>query len=343
MKRMGCWRKICALLIIFAILVVPVMAGTQATGSLQAITRGESLYIEGYAHGSPGPGVAIWIFGFNFYQRETQYVESDGRFTYELPGAATARMNPGQYFVVVQHPMMNDRFDVVEDTTTTPGTTYVRIRGTTGISGGDVFIAEGPGRLQSASAAEALIRLLDSQTIDDTYMRMNFRIEEPWITITPISPVYAGRTFEITGTTNLAPGSNLIIEIISSAFDPGKKEAQEIYAGTSGIVSVVQGEADINSFSFSVDTTAFKPDGYIVTVESIEPSHMASATFYVIEYTETPREPEIEAPATPKTTPEPIAEEEVVKPEPEETPVVFAPLLFLIVGVVLFICGKRKK
>ena len=37
-------------------------------------------------------------------------VESDGSFSYEVDSETTKSMYSGQYFVVVQHPMMNGKY-----------------------------------------------------------------------------------------------------------------------------------------------------------------------------------------------------------------------------------------
>ncbi|MCP1662620.1 MULTISPECIES: hypothetical protein [Methanocalculus] len=327
-------QSVLALILLSAILGISATATASMSGSLQSTAKGDSVFIEGYAYGSPDAGVAIWIFGRNFYLRDTQHVEADAYFSYELTGSETLTMAPGQYFVVVQHPMRTNRFDVIEDTTTTPGTTYVRMRGTVGTAGTGVFTAEGPGRLQGTDAAEALVRLLDNPNIDDTYMRLSFILEEPWITIDPIDEIYTAERFIITGQTNLAAGSDLIVEISGAKFGPMPKavrnQVPDPIPGTAGVVTVIPGDAFQQRFFFEIDYGTLPPDDYTVSVESVKTGHSATATFTVIE--EMPKAPEPPV-ATPAPTPA-IPKPETPAPKPEKTPLLYASFAALFVVAV---------
>ena len=83
-----------------------------ATASQSVVAAGDKFYIDGTAEGKPSPGVAIWILGVNFVNYSTVSVNSDSTFSKEVNEGTTANMAAGQYFVVVQHPMYNDIFDV---------------------------------------------------------------------------------------------------------------------------------------------------------------------------------------------------------------------------------------
>ena len=331
-------RVVTLLIVFIAILGITVPAAASMSGSLHATAKGDSIFIEGHAYGSPGAGVAVWIFGNNYYLRDTQSVESDASFSYELTGSRTGQMAPGQYFVVVQHPMANNRFDVIEDTTTTAGTTYVRMRGSVATSGADVFIAEGSGRLQGSNAAEALIRLLDNQNIDDTYMRTTFLLEEPRIGIEVPDTIYTTERFIITGRTNMAVGNDLLIEVVSSAFGHTSKTKPEPFSGTSGIAKVVPGDAFSQRFFFEVDPASFPPDDYTVRVESVKTGQVATTTFTVLEGMPPADEPATELPAPITTIPEPQAP--APEPEPEKSPLIYATIAALFV-VAVFACRRR--
>lgn len=324
-------RSVLALILLIAILGIPATAAASMPGSLHSTAKGDSVFIEGHAYGSPSTGVAVWIFGHNYYLRDTQQVETDASFSYELTGTRTNQMASGQYFAVVQHPMANNRFDVIEDTTTTAGTTYVRMRGSVATSGVDVFIAEGPGRLQGSNAAEALIRHLDNQNIDDTYMRTTFLIEEPRIEIDPINIIYTAERFMITGRTNLAVGNDLLVEVVSSAFGHTSKTKPEPFSGASGIAKVVPGDAFSQRFFFEVDPAAFLPDEYTVKVTSLKTDQAATTTITVLEGLPPTEEPPTDLPAPIPTMPEP----ETPAPEPEKSPLIYATIAALL-AVVLF-------
>ncbi len=239
-----------------------------ATASGATLAKGDALTISGTATGNPS-NVCIWIFGKN-YSRLQQPVPlwPDGGFEYRIAPRDTADLPSGQFFVVVQHPM-NNVFDVWASGTMLMGN---------GITPVDLA------RLQASEAANALITALDAPDIDDIYAKLTVVVEEPQIFIDPIVNQTAGSAFAISGTTNLAAGDTLNVEVTSAAFQPGTTPDLTSVAGT----TVVQKGEDLNTWSFEVDATGFEPDRYIVRAESIETATTATATFYVTEGHEPP-------------------------------------------------------
>ncbi|MDN7012395.1 DUF3821 domain-containing protein [Methanoculleus sp. FWC-SCC3] len=267
-----------------------------ATTSGATVARGDDLVITGTAQGNPDDGVKIWVFGRNYYgdfgrlEVINANVETDG--TFEDDSLITDNLASGQYFVVVQHPMSGG-FGVVAR-----GDSIYRL----GADGNpDVFVANLVG-LQASEAANALIDALDSPYVDDTYVKLTFVIEEAQIFIDAIGDKAAGSTFTISGTTNLAVGNDLNIEVTSAAFQPTSKTEASGFASVAGTAEVQEGDG-VNTWSFEVDGTSFKPDQYIVRVESIDADMTATANFNVVE----------EVPTTQPTTP-------VETETPEETP-----------------------
>ncbi|NYT05349.1 MAG: DUF3821 domain-containing protein [Methanomicrobiales archaeon] len=248
-----------------------------ATTSASTVAKGDKLFISGTAEGNPTQGVAIWVLGKNYYLRATETVEDDGSFSYELTRGTTQTMASGQYFVVVQHPMYNDQFDIIPNLV--GAVTWVRnvILG----GGTNVFIINGAGSLQGSDAAEALVQAINDPNIDDTYTKLTFLVEEPWIQIDPIADKYVGDTFTITGTTNLAVDDELLVEVVSSSFKPTEKTQSGEFSGASGTIAITKGDT-YNTWAFDVDAATFKPDEYIVKVESIEADQTATATFNVL-------------------------------------------------------------
>jgi len=184
-----------------------------ATTSGATVARGDELTISGVAQGNPD-NVFIWIFGKNFYgdfgtnklYAKKVSVESDGSFEYKLKSSNTNDLAAGQYFVVVQHPMGS-----------TPGVNY----DPNGVIYGNGINNVTLTSLQAPAAASALINALDSPNVPDTYVTLTFVIEEPNIFIDPIGTKTAGSKFTITGTTTLAVGDTLNVEVTSAAFQPG--------------------------------------------------------------------------------------------------------------------------
>ncbi len=296
-----------------------------AQASTGVVAKGDKLVIRGTAEGDPSAGVAIWILGKNKALYSTESVNDDMTFEFEVKGATTQTLYSGQYFVVIQHPMYNDQFDVYPDDSTDPQ--YVL--GTYPQAGSEVFKLAGPGSLQGTDAAEALVTALNQAMIDDTYTKMQFLVEEPKITILPIGEQMVGSKFDISGTTNLMyDDDELLVEVTSSSFKPTDKSQSGEFSGVSGTVPVVKGTDGINKWSFPVDASTFKPDEYIVRVSGITNEVVETGIFNVVEFTGQPivaPTPEItpiatpEVNVTPEMTPE-VIPEETPEPIPTETP-----------------------
>ncbi|MCE5337290.1 MAG: PGF-CTERM sorting domain-containing protein [Methanomicrobiaceae archaeon] len=237
-----------------------------ATSSGATVAKGDKLTITGTAQGNPD-NVYVWIFGKNYYKlAQSATVESDSTFEYKLESGDTKDLSSGQYFVVIQHPMSNGA-GVTESNgvISAQGITPVNLRS-----------------LQASDAASALINALDSPYVDDTYTKLTFVVEEPQIFIDPIGNKAAGSKFTITGTTNLAVGDKLNIDVTSAAFQPTTKTETSGFGAASGVATVEKGDG-ANKWSLDVDATGFKPDQYIVRVESVETDTTQTSTFNVIE------------------------------------------------------------
>ncbi|KAF5046527.1 hypothetical protein DSECCO2_469830 [anaerobic digester metagenome] len=294
-----------------------------ATSSGAVVAKGDDLTLTGTAQGDPD-SVRVWIFGKNLQLTdESATVEDDGSFEYELTN--TQDLTAGQYFVVIQHPMMNKVFDIYSGATNW-------INGTDDSGFAPVRI----GGLQASDAATAVITALDSPNIDDTYVKLTFVVQEANIWIDAIGDKAAGSTFTITGTTNLAVGDTLNIEVTSSAFQPTTKSEASGFGSVAGVTEVKQGDG-ANTWSFEVDGTSFKPDQYIVTVESIETDTTATASFNVVEAVPTTQATPTST-ATGEVTPTATATTEAT---PTTTPGFGALLALAGLGAVAFLVLRR--
>jgi PGF-CTERM protein len=286
-----------------------------ATTSASVVAKGDKIYIRGTAEGDPAT-VAVWILGKNFANAQTETVEDDGTFEYDWKtDSGTAA---GQYFVVVQHEMYNEQYDVFPSNSTglagqqwdPAGGDYVYNR----IADVVEFILRGSGSLQGPDAANALVKALDNPNIDDTYTKLSFLVEEAWINIDPIGDKYVGDVFTITGTTNVAEGNEFLIDVTSASFQPTEKTQTGEFSGASGSVEVTKGET-YNEWAFDVDTATFKPDEYIVNVQWVESDVTATTTFNVLAGVAPTPEPTVGP--TPEPTEPPV---ETTAPPPEPTP-----------------------
>jgi hypothetical protein len=170
-------KKVKILLIVIVvlslILVMPcVAANVTATVSPTSVAHGDKIFINGTAEDHPS-SVAIWILGNNFKVKQTETVNVDGSFSYEVTQDTTNAMYSGQYFVVVQHPGMNGLYDI--DWAGPPAEYVYDYSGTTGVS---LFKIHGPGCLQGFDAFEALTQAIKNNQprIDDTYTKAQFQI-----------------------------------------------------------------------------------------------------------------------------------------------------------------------
>jgi PGF-CTERM protein len=303
-----------------------------ATSSGATVAKGDELKITGTAMGDPNE-VRIWIFGKNYYGKpgelyvRTETVESDGSFEHTLKSGDTDNLAAGQYFVIIQHPMGDKEFGVDVNSSEVgdikaPGMNAFKITG-----------------LQASDAASAVINALDSVNVDDTYVKLTFNVQEAYITIDPIGIKEAGSKFTITGTTNVAVGDKLIVDVTSAAFGPTKKTEPSGFGAVSGTAIVEKGDG-VNKWSYEVDAADFKPDQYIVKVECIETDTTTTAEFNLVEKDETTPTAEVTttAPAGEVTTTVPAGEETT---EPTPTPGFGALVALAGLGAVAFLVLRR--
>ncbi|HWQ67412.1 MAG TPA: MEMAR_RS02690 family S-layer glycoprotein [Methanospirillum sp.] len=340
----------------------------QATASGSVVAKGDKLYVKGSAEGDPSKGVALWILGKNKVLYATESVNDDMSFSYELKSAATSGLYAGQYFVVVQHPMYNNEFDVYPDNAASPQFVY----GAYPTRDAQIFKIGGQGALQGTDAAEALVQAINSPMVDDTYTKLQFLVEEPKITINPIGEQKVGSKFEIAGTTNLAYDDNdLLVEVTSSSFKPTDKSQSGEFSGATGTVKVQQGTDGLNKWSFTVDASTFKPDEYIVRVSGVTTDVVETSLYNVVEAGGAPTKPtaaptaaataaptieKVDANATPTAAPttvaatvppteKPTAVPTTVPPTPEPTkksPGFGAIVALAGLGAVAFLVSRRN-
>ncbi len=290
-------------------LALPVSAVTLTPGSSSSssatISNGDPVYITGIATGHPQNGLQVWLIGYNTVKISTVAVNSDNTYSYELKSADTQNLAPGQYLVIVQHPMMNGQFDIVYDSST--GQVINRQLG----EGTAIFQLTRAGSLQSPDASSALMRAINSQNVDDTFATASFYVSPPDAFIHPVGDHAVGENFTISGSTNLAVGDNLQVDVFSSSFVPTSKNQADTFSGASGMVQVMPGSNGYNMWSFPVDATGFRPDQYIVEVSGITQDVKGSATFNIVASlpptTQIPTEqetiPSVTLPSTIPTTP----------------------------------------
>jgi hypothetical protein len=267
---------ICLVVVILAL--IPPGAGsitlTPGGSGVTVIAQGDPLYIRGVATGQPQVGLQIWFIGTNFAKVTTVPVNNDDTYEYELYPADTANLASGEYVVVIQHPMMNGQFDIIYDAATG---NVINVQ-----TGQNIYRFTGSGSLTGTDAPVALINAISSQNIDDTFTTVSFYVNSPGLAIDFIGDRQVGDTFSINGTTNLAVGDDLMVEVFPSSFHPTAKTWTGGSSGAAGIVKVTPGAGTANHWSFDVDTSGFTPDTYIVTVSGVLVDVTMTTTFNLV-------------------------------------------------------------
>jgi hypothetical protein len=278
------WTISCAcIFLLITLIALPICAleldpvGSSSSNTV-TIANGDSVMIHGIATGHPRNGLQLWIISHNYLKVTTLAVNDDNTYLYELKPADTQNLASGQYFFLVQHPMMNSQFDIIYDQTS--GKIINRQLGHG--NGMEIFTISGSGSLQGPDSAQALVNAIGSQNIDDTFATYSFYISPPTALINPIGDHYVGDKFVISGSTNLAAGDELMVEVTSSSFKPTEKAQSGEFSGASGVVKVIPGSGGYNHWSFDVDATTYKPDEYIVKVSGITQDVTGSTYFNIL-------------------------------------------------------------
>jgi len=246
------------------------------SGRRMTVAQGDDITITGSSGGSPDAGVAIWIFGRNYFLYDTVQTERGGQIFYDLTGAVTSTMAPGEYLVIVQHPMANGNFDLW------PDRNREMVLGTTPWYGSPVFRVGGPGALQGPAAASALITALSSQYIDDTYTEYSIFIQNPKISILADSlNATTGDLITLSGKTNLAPGSRMLVEITDERFSPTPKGYSGEWAGYSGTTTTIAGPDGEQEFFFEIPVGTLPAGRYHVLVQAVSSAGTASGDLIV--------------------------------------------------------------
>jgi len=318
-----------------------------ATASQSTVAKGDRVYITGTAEGQPSPGVAIWIMGKNYAFYQTESVNADSTFSYEIKQQDTKSLTSGQYFVVVQHPMANNQFDIVLNPSATgklAGSTAIYVKNVmlnAPAGGTDVFLINGAGSLQGSDAANALVEAINDPNVDDTYTKLQFLVEEPTITIVPIGDKHVGDKFTIRAATNLAVDDEILVQVYSSSFQPTQKSQSGEFSGATGTVKVVAGDGGLNAITFDVDASTFKPDEYIVTEDAVIQDATGTALFNVLEAPAPTAVPTIVVTTVPTTVPTPVPTTATPTPTPTKSPGYGALIALIGLGAVAFIVVRR--
>jgi hypothetical protein len=222
-----------------------------------AITQRESFFIHGIASGSPS-GIGIWIIGHAFNAHTIIPVNPDGSFF--LPISATDGFYSGQYFIIIQHPGINNRFDIDTVQGQIPGEKWVIKKNTDqNLVPDHLFLLEGPGSITGYDAAESVIKAINAKDSDDVCEIIQLYIEKPWITINPIINKHKGDRINFSSITNLQPGTEITYGVSETPYSPRRFEIAIICSGTAVVTAGADG---LNNLFYECNTSEVSPHEY---------------------------------------------------------------------------------
>jgi hypothetical protein len=245
-------------------------AFVSGTVNSATIAKGDDGFIIGTATETQFSGVAIWFFAQNYFNYFVVDVQPDDSYILQIPSILTKQMPAGQYFVVIQHPMTNGRFDVIPCVST--GSLIVK-----NSFNNETFAVQGPNSIMGIDAATNVIEFINKTTIDDTYTKLQFLIEDPVIRINSIENRKPGDKFTISGITNIAVDNEIFIEVMPGQISPDFNS----HFGIKGIIRVVKGVEGYNALSFDIDLATAQPGDYVINAISYKLGIVASQVFKV--------------------------------------------------------------
>ena len=240
--------------------------------------------------------IAYYIFGTNYfaYGKTENHPEDDEgeeiltQFVVGLNETQTNGMDAGQYFAVFQHPMYDKELNIEA-----VGTAIML---------GEVTLFNVDVR-QTANAAQALCYAIDTENIDDIYVKYSFFIvgEDESFTISDIpTEVAKGDKIVISGVDTANAGKTVQVEMISTAFAAVQKET----VGSAAFIVVTTEVAKDGFWEITIDTSDLNVDEYSLSV-AINSVEKKNVNVNVVEGADEPVNPE--QPEQPEQPEEPVA------------------------------------
>ena len=257
--------------------------------------------------------VKAYVFGTNYFL-EVDHIKKtekdvDNKFTLTINKTQTSakNMSAGQYFMVIQHPMYDGAYNIMVDGTIF----YLNTAGNAVVSGNPGTSTElfNVNDRQTANAAQALCDALDTQNIDDMYVKYSFFVvgEDESFTMSEIpTEVVKGDKIVISGVSTANEGATVTVEMISTAFAAVPKET----VGSAAFIVATAKIADDGTWEVTLDTSDLNVDEYSLSVAvSNSDKPWKNTKINVVEGAETPDTPDTpdvpDTPDTPDTPTEP--------------------------------------
>ena len=254
--------------------------------------------------------IQAYVFGTNYFAAYyddagvVQDTKIKNKFTVTLPATETKNMSAGQYFAVFQHPMYDGDFNI---NATKAGDFYLNTTDDAAVGsylGSFLFSAKDR---QTANAAQALCDALDSQNIDDMYVKYSFFVvgKDASFTMSEIpTEVVKGDKIVISGVSTANAEETVVVEMISTAFAAVPKET----VGSAAFITVSTEIAEDGTWEVTMDTSDLNVDEYSLAV-ACDGTTWKTVTINVVEGADKPDTPDTpdvpDTPDTPDTPTEP--------------------------------------
>ena len=251
--------------------------------------------------------IKAYIFGTNYFlEVPAAQISADkdikNQFTAKIDEEQTSaeNMSAGQYFMVIQHPMYDGKFNIAA----VGEKFYLNTSADATATGQFLFDVN---ERQTANAAQALCDALDTQNIDDMYVKYSFFVvgEDESFTISDIPATIAqGETLTISGVDTANAEKEVVVQMLSTAFAAVPKET----VGSAAFIAVTTTVADDGTWEITLDTSDLNVDEYSLSVV-INDATKKNVKINVVEAADKPDTPDTpdvpDTPDTPDTPTEP--------------------------------------
>ncbi|MDO5847552.1 MAG: hypothetical protein Q4Q20_04570, partial [Methanocorpusculum sp.] len=300
------------------------------TSAPSIVIQDENLVVKGVAE--TASQVMYYIFGNNKHHTGYAEVGRNGNFVIDKT-LSKDEFDTGQYFMVIQHPMYDTFFNVAAGKS--DGEDVVALNTTGDAVGSDGMVTSGSQILfslnerQSANAAQALCDAIDSENIDDIYVKCSFILNSDAVTVDPIpSRITKGMPFTVSGTAARVDGTSITVEVLSTVFSPESK-----YSATSAsFVTMITYPGADGKWAVTFDTSGLNPDTYNISV-SANAAKVHQAEIRVVNETISP---------TPQETPAAPATATLTPTQTTKTPGFGAAVLLAGLGAAALVLSGRR-
>ncbi|MBP3443690.1 MAG: Ig-like domain-containing protein, partial [Methanocorpusculaceae archaeon] len=233
------------------------------------VASGDALTVTGWAYGADS--ILYYLFGNNKIVTDTVSVSANEDFSISI-----SDLPDGLYSLVIQHPMYDDRFNIVPNRTDVNGIEIdVEIPAGNYTESGTLFNVPSTSGIAYGSHLISAINELESM---DAAVYIQILVGSLSLEINPLSDsVTKGTLIEISGTTNVPYGSNITVMYgLETASEPSVS-----YFITSG--------TETSDWNTTIDTAEFEPGIYVVAAQLTDyPDIWTYRNFTVLEPPQVP-------------------------------------------------------